>query len=129
MVSGTVMNREDDDLRFSVRAISHLRGSISRMIKDVHWVFDPHNQAEEFLILLREDLDKRKGGSTKVQLGMMLEDNRVLWSEIASSLTWQIDPASFAKLKNHPSVLSVFIHTAPVQEFDQLKPWMKKKSP
>ncbi|MCZ6672575.1 MAG: DNA polymerase III subunit alpha [Verrucomicrobia bacterium] len=129
MVSGTVMNREGDDLRFSVREISHLRGSISRMIKEVHWVLDPNNQAEEFLSLLRDDLEKSQGGSTKVQLGMMLDQNRVLWSEIASSLTWRIDPPFFAKLKNHPSVLSVFIQTAPVQEFDQLKPWVKKKAP
>ena len=127
MASGTVMNRDGDDLRFSVREISNLRGSISRMIKEVHWVIDPKNQAEDFLSLLREDLDKRKGGATKVKLGMMVEKNKVLWSEIASSLSWAINPATFAKLKNHPSFVTVLIQTAPVQEFDQLKPWLRKK--
>ena len=127
MASGTVMNREGDDLRFSVREISHLRGSISRMIKEVHWVLDPNNQAEDFLDILRADLDNNQGGSTRVQLGMLVEDNKVLWGEIASSLMWQIEPATFAKLKNHPSVVTVFIQTAPVQEFEQSKPWMRKK--
>ena len=56
-----------------------------------------------------------------------MENNKVLWSEIASVLTWQIDPTTFAKLKNHPSVVTVFIQTAPVQEFDQLKSWIRKK--
>lgn len=127
MISGTVMNRKDDDLRFSVREVSHLRGAIPRMIKEVHWVLDPNNQAEEFLSVLRADLDKHQSGSTRVQLGMLVEDNKVLWGEIASSLIWQIEPATFSKLKNHPSVVTVFIQTAPVQEFEQLKPWMKKK--
>ena len=127
MVSGTVMNRDGDDLRFSVREISHLRGALPRMIKEVHWVLDPNNQAEDFLGLLRKDLDQRQGGTTKVQLGMMIERTQILWSEIAASLTWQINPPSFAKLKNHPAVLSVSIQTVPMQDFEELRPWMKKK--
>jgi len=127
MVTGTVMNRVDDDLRFSVREISHLRATIPGMIKEIHWVLDPNNQAEDFLTKLRDDLDNREGGSTRVQLGMMVEKNRVLWSEIAPSLMWDVDPATFSELKNHPSVLTVFIQTSPVQEFEQLKPWLRKK--
>lgn len=127
MVTGTVMNREGDDLRFSVREVSPLRGAIPNMVKEIHWVLDPRNQAEDFLSILRDDLDKRQGGSTRVQLGMMVEPTRVLWSEIASSLTWLVDPPTFVKLKNHPSVLTVFIQTAPVQEFEHSKPWMRKK--
>ncbi len=128
MISGTVMNREGDDLRFSVREVSHLRGAIPNMVREVHWVLDATNQAEVFLELLRKDLDDRQGGKTKVKLGMMIGKSQILWSEIASSLTWQIDPPSFAKLKKHPAVLSVSIQTAPVQEFDQLKPWMNAKA-
>jgi DNA polymerase III subunit alpha len=127
MATGTVINREGDDLRFSVREVSQLRGAIANLIKEVHWVLDPGNKAEEFLSQLREDLDKRQGGSTRVQLGMLVEKNKVLWSEIASSLTWNIDPATFARFKNHPSVVTVFIQTAPVQEFEPSKPWMRKK--
>jgi hypothetical protein len=127
MVTGTVMNRVDDDLRFSVREISHLRATIPGMIKEIHWVLDPNNQAEDFLTKLRDDLDNREGGSTRVQLGMMVEKNKVLWSEIAPSLMWDVDPATFSELKNHPSVLTVFIQTSPVQEFEQLKPWLRKK--
>ena len=127
MASGTIMNRDGDDLRFSVREVSHLRGSISNLVKEVHWVLDPDKNADEFLNLLRQDLDRRQGGSTRVQLGMMVEPGRVLWSEIANSLTWQVDPPTFAELKNHPSVLTVFLQTAPVQEFSQTKPWLRKQ--
>ena len=127
MASGTIMNRDGDDLRFSVREVAHLRGSISNLVKEVHWVLDPNKGAEDFLQRLRQDLDKRQGGSTRVQLGIMVEPNRVLWGEIAHSLTWQINPPIFAELKNHPSVLTVFIQTAPVQEFVQVKPWLRKQ--
>ena len=119
---GTVMNREGDDLKFSVREVSSLRSAIPQLIQEVHWILDAKNGAMEFLQALRRDLDLRQGGNARLKIGFLIAGNRVLWSEIPPALTWLVDPAKFAQLKKHPSVISVSTTTTPVKGFEGVKP-------
>ncbi len=127
MVSGTVMNKDGDDLRFSIREISNLRSTLPNLIEEVRWIIDPAKSNDEFLEKLRKDLDSHIG-STRIKIGLLLEEDKVLWSETAPSLKWEVVPSTFSKLKEHPSVIAVSIQTAILQDFEPSKPWMKKKS-
>ena len=114
VASGTVINREHDDLRFAVREVAPLRSAIPNLIQEVRWILHPNEEAVSFLETLRRNLDSRQGGSTRLNIGFLMAENRVLWSEISSALTWLVEPKAFAELKSHPSVVSVSTITAPV---------------
>ena len=114
VASGTVINREAEDLRFNVREVSPLSGAIPNLIREVRWVLQANEEAVGFLETLRRDLDSRQGGSTRLIIGFLIAENQVLWGDISPALTWLIEPRTFAELKSHPSVVSVSTSTAPM---------------
>ena len=123
VASGTVINREADDLRFNVREVSPLRSAIPNLIREVRWILHANGDTMDFLQTLRRDLDSRQGGSTRLIIGFLISENQVLWSDIAPALTWVVDPKTFTELKSHPAVVQVSTTPAPVENFDWNNSW------
>lgn len=112
VASGSVFKR-NGETRLSVQRIEGLDLQIPRLIKKICWVLRPDKKADDFLEKLRADMDQNHG-QTRVQIGFLIEENRIVIAETASSLTVRIRCQNFQKLKNHPAVVDVHISVVSV---------------
>jgi DNA polymerase-3 subunit alpha len=96
MVTGLVLNPLDP--------------SIPDVIKKICWVVRPDAQADDFLDKLRNILDDNYG-DTQNEIGFLVDDNHLVITNIAASLTWKVRPDDFLKLRQHPAIASVEIQT------------------
>ena len=109
MVTGIVLKR-DDDVRLSADVIHPLDPSIPDVIKKICWIVRPDAQADDFLDKLRNIIDDNYG-DTQNEIGFLVDDNHLVVTNIAASLTWKVRPDDFLKLRQHPAVVSVEIQT------------------
>ncbi len=107
MVTGIVLKR-DDDVRLSADVIYPLDPSIPDVIKKIFWIVRPDAQADDFLDKLRNIIIDNYG-DTQNEIGFLVDDNHLVVSRIAASLTWKVRPDDFLKLRQHPAVVSVEI--------------------
>ena len=108
LVTGFLLNR-GDDYRLSADSISIMDRFPSRLIERVEWILQPSKKANDFLSILTTSISKQSG-PTRVRIGFLAEDNHAVFSDIAQSLTWNVTPRSFNKLRKHPAVVGAFVN-------------------
>lgn len=103
MLEGQVMRRPDDDVQLSVNSVKPLETSLSEMIEGVTFIIEGNGQASSFIKLLRQELEQHMG-STRVRVGVLVEENQYVVADLATSLDWNLNNQQFNSLSRHPAV-------------------------
>lgn len=106
LVEGQVMKRRDDEIQLSAYNLRHLEVALAEMIREVTFVVENNGSTEEFVRLLREELEKRSG-ETRVRLGILVKPDQMLLAETAGSLSWTLNKEQYALLRLHKAVKDV----------------------
>lgn len=109
MVTGIILKR-NDDVRLSADFIQPLEQSIPDVIKKICWVVRPDVGVNDFLDKLKRILEDNYG-DTQTEIGFLVDDNHVVVTNIAGSLSWKVGSNDFLKLRQHPSIANVEIET------------------
>jgi len=102
MVEGTIAKR-DNETSLNVHLVRDLDEAIVSSIKRVSWILTPDSRSETFLGELRQAM-LQQPGETEVILAFEVAPERLLRTEIASSLRWGIKPEEFERLRRFPGV-------------------------
>ncbi|AWT59327.1 MAG: DNA polymerase III subunit alpha [Candidatus Moanabacter tarae] len=108
LVTGVLLNRADD-YRLSADSVSILNRFPSRLIKQIDWILEPNEKANDFLSNLTTSI-MEEPGPTRLRIGFLAEDHHAVFSDIAQSLTWNVTPRGFNELRNHPAVVGAFVN-------------------
>lgn len=117
------INRRNGETGLVAHEVFDLEQSIPRIIQGVDFILNPNNEATDFIKSFREMIDS-KHGSTRPGLGFLIDD-QVVEAEIAQSLTFQITGENYKKLRRHPALAGVRIHSVPVKPINDRRPWEK----
>jgi DNA polymerase-3 subunit alpha len=111
MVEGQVLKRRDDEIQLVVNTLQQLDRALSDMVKELTFVVDINDQTESFARLLREELEKANG-STTVKLGLLVENDQLLITDLAQSLKWHLNKDQFSILRQHRAVKDILVPVA-----------------
>jgi len=111
MISGTLFNRKDDP-RLSADRVVPMKQFPSNLVRRVDWVLRCGEESGGFLKELRETVD-REHGTTMFRVGFSVGDDLVVFADTASSLTWQVTPDSYRKLRGHAAVIGTLLEVDP----------------
>ena len=116
MITGSVSQRNGETVLRADRA-QPLKPGITRAVKEICWILQACDEAEDFLSVLRKEIEN-KHGNTTVKVGFLVDDCHVAMADLSSTLTWHIDMDGYKKLRSHPAVAGAIIvpHTLQVQE-------------
>ncbi len=114
LVAGNV-NQRNGEAVLAADTLQPLDSAISGVINKVTWVLKPDEPDGGFFAALREAAQARPG-KARLEIGFLVEDNRLLLADTALSLKWQPRLAEFKRLKKHPAVLGALIETAPLPQ-------------
>ena len=109
MVTVIILKR-NDDVRLSADFIQPLEQSIPDVIKKICWVVRPDVGVNDFLDKLKRILEDNYG-DTQTEIGFLVDDNHVVVTNIAGSLSWKVGSNDFLQLRHHPSIANVEIAT------------------
>ncbi|MBL4576062.1 MAG: DNA polymerase III subunit alpha [Opitutaceae bacterium] len=124
LVSGSVFKNEEG-IRFTAQDVQPLRSQITSLVKQVTWLLKPGPEADIFLHELYNAVDTQVG-DTHLRIGFVDDSGYAAMAETAASLTWGINPISFAKLRKMPAVAGCIIETKPLKMKESKRRWGKK---
>ncbi len=104
---------ERQERSLNVTELDPLDGKLADgLIRSITWVLDPEKAeaSADFLAQLEALLvNGSNSGATRVHAGFWAPGNRLLPAELPLSLSWNLNPAQFQKLKKHPAVKGALI--------------------
>lgn len=113
VIEGTV-RKDPEETRLMISRIQHLENMLPDLIKSLTWVISPGPDAVDFIHQLRHTLDEFMG-NCRMQIGFSMPGDELLMTEIAGSLTFQMQAKPFRALRKHKAVLGVIPEIAPIQ--------------
>jgi DNA polymerase-3 subunit alpha len=114
VIEGTIQQRNGEAV-LNMARMSPLGPAIAELIKKVTFVLKPEDSAADFMKQLRETLEP-EFGRTPVSVAFNVASERLIVADIASSLTWKLNPESFSRLKAHPAFKDVVIDVPPPEK-------------
>ncbi|MCH8473877.1 MAG: DNA polymerase III subunit alpha [Opitutales bacterium] len=124
VITGTIMARDQEDPRLVGQEVVPLPSMVESEIKAITWVLYPGEKADDFIPRLRATAEARFG-DVRQQIAFLVGDNQIVLAEIANSLSWQIEPKEYQKLRRHSAVAGVLFEANPAQLPEPS--WKKKK--
>lgn len=107
-----VINRRQGEVSLNADSAQPLAPAIPRLIQRVCFLLRPEPAADGFLAALRDRIECQYGDVT-VQVGFVVESGQAVVADIASSLSWNLDLATFAELRRHPSCAGIIADARP----------------
>jgi len=116
MITGSVNHRNGESV-LRADSAQPINPGITRAVKEICWILQACDEAEDFLSILRAEVENNHGNTT-VKVGFLVDDRHVAMADLSSTLTWRIELDGYKKLRSHPAVAGALIvsHTLQVQE-------------
>lgn len=109
-VLGTIIVGQEGP-RINVKEAYPLASYTQSHVRRIRWLLHPHHAGtSEFLLLLRETLD-RHPGETRIDLGFLFEERIAAIGEASSALGFRFQPDAYKPLRRHPAVAGLQVET------------------
>ena len=109
-VLGTIIVGQEGP-RINVKEAYPLASYTQSHVRRIRWLLHPHHAGtSEFLLLLRETLD-RHPGETRIDLGFLFEERIAAIGEASSALGFRFQPDAYNPLRRHPAVAGLQVET------------------
>ncbi len=123
-VQGTVMNR-NEDIRLNAQEVLNVENTLSKSVRRAFIVFDNRKEIEESLMQVRSEMENAYGETT-VSLGFRIDEDTVVFADIASSLTVTLGQEWLVRVNEYDAVEAIHFEAAEVPGFEQKHRYTKR---
>ncbi len=120
-----LIGRRNGEMSLAAHEIYDLETSIPKVIQRVNFILYPTEQAADFIERLRTTIDGEYG-STLVNISFLVDGN-VVEAQTAQSLSFTINQNNYRRLRRHPALAGIRVHSIDTPVIDDRRPWQKNK--
>ncbi len=114
MIEGQIMVRADDEIQLGGNSMVGLDRALGDLVRGLTFVIDPNGKSCDFVRQLQREVENDPG-STRIKLGLLIDDDQVLLADLPSSLNWFVRKEGFSRLQGHPALREIIVEAPQVE--------------